>query len=178
MVNVFQIVAEKLVELGFYNFFLPFVLFSTVLYAMLRQTKVLGDSPTILGIVAISVGLFVFGLPVIIGVGVAPELTGFFGQMSVILIVFVFGLLIASFFYPNLMERLPDLVKGGGPLQFLVWAVVAFAALFGLFNFAGNFINFVVKTTSLQPDLLTITGVIMAVLIIFLLITIGGGRGG
>jgi len=174
--NIFQIAVERLLELGFYEFLLPFILFTTILYAVLRKTQILGDSVVIHAIVSVSVGLFIFALPVIIGIGMVPALTRFFGQMTILLIVIVFSLLLASFFYPNLMERLPELVKTSGPLQFLIYIVIGIAAFFGLFGIATNFFDYLVKISGINPELVAISGVVIVVLVVFLLIAMASGK--
>ncbi len=174
--NIFQIAIERLLEFGFYDFLLPFILFTTILYAMLRKTQILGESAVIHGIVSVGVGLFIFALPVIIGIGIVPTLTRFFAQMSIFMIVILFGLLVASFFYPNLMERLPQMVTTGGPLQLLVYIVIIIAVFMGLFSIGWESVVQLVRTAGINIELAAISGVILGIFIIFLFIAMATGR--
>ena len=172
MVNIFQIAAERLVDVGFYNFLLPFILFTTVLYAVLKKTGILGDSIIIHGIISVSVGLLVFGVPVILGSSLVQPLTAFLTQAVIAILVFVVGLLVASFFYPNIMEKLPEIFKPPGPGGWLVWLVVGLAAALGLFTFIGKPIGQLFKAFKIPGELLSMTIVVVIVLIIFIIITL------
>ena len=176
MANIFQIAVERLVDLGVYNFLLPFVLFATVLYAVLRKTKILGESTVINGIMSITVALFIFGMPVIIGTSITAGLTAFLTQAAIIIVVIMVGMLIASFFYPNIIEKLPDIFKGGGPAAFIIWGVVGIAAIFGLFELFGANIGQGLTHLKIPSELLTLTIVIGIIFVIFLFVAMSGGK--
>ncbi|MBI2084110.1 MAG: hypothetical protein HYT70_00645 [Candidatus Aenigmarchaeota archaeon] len=168
--DVFRIAVEQLLALGFYEFVLPFILFSTVLYAMLRKTQILGDSIVIHAIVSMGVGLFIFALPVIIGVGIVPALTRFFAQMSILMIVLVFSFLVASFFYPNIVERLPEIVKTSGPLQFIIYMIIGVAGFLGLFSVSSDYLNYLIRISGVNFELVAMSGVVLVSLVVFLLV--------
>lgn len=172
MANIFQIAVERLVDVGFYNFLLPFILFTTVLYAVLKKTQILGDSPIIHGIISVSAGLLIFGVPVILGSSLVQPLTAFLTQAVIAILVFVVGFLIASFFYPNIMEKLPEIFKPPGPGGWLVWTVVGIAAALGLFQFVGKPVSQLFKAFKIPSDLLAMTVVVVVVLSIFIIITL------
>lgn len=179
MTNIFEITAQRLVEIGFYNFLLPFILFSVLVYALLRKTQILGDSPVIHGIVAISAGLLIFGLPVTLGgSGVVGPLTGFLTQGIVAIVVLVVGFLIASFFVPNLQEKLPEIFKNGGPAVLMIWVVVAFAIIFGLFGFVGKPLGNFITKARIPTDFLSLTIIVIIAFIALLLITMSSGKEG
>lgn len=172
MVNIFQLAVERLVEVGFYSFLLPFILFTTVLYAVLRKTQILGESPVIHGIISVGVGLLVFGAPVIVGVNLAQPLTAFLTQGAIAILVFVIAFLVASFFYPNIMEKLPEIFKPPGPGGWLIWVIIGIAAALGLFTIAGKPISELFKAFRIPGELLIMTVTIIIVLIIFLMVTL------
>ena len=176
MTNIFQIAVERLVDLGVYNFLLPFILFATVIYAVLRKTKILGESPVINGIISITVALFIFGMPVIIGINITAELTAFLTQAAIIIVVIMVGMLIASFFYPNIMEKLPDIFKGGGPTTFIIWGAAAIAGFFGLFKIFGANIGQALTPLKIPRDLLILTIVIGIIFVVFLVVAMSGGK--
>lgn len=176
MVNIFQIAVERLIEVGFYNFLLPFILFTTVLYAVLRKTQMLGDSPVIQGIISVTIGLFIFGVPVILGTSILPGLTSFLTQGAIAILVFLFGFLIASFFYPNIIEKLPVIFQGGGPATWIIWATVAVAASVGLFAFLKDPIQSAIKAARVPGELVSITIVLAVIFIVFLVVAMAGGK--
>lgn len=176
MANIFQIAVERLVDVGFYNFLLPFILFTTVLYAVLRKTQILGESPVIHGIVSVAVGLFVFGIPVILGTSITSGLTAFLTQGVIVILVLLFGFLISSFFYPNIAEKLPEIFKGGGPTTWLIWATVGIAASVGLFAFIKDPVQSIIKTAKVPGELITLTIVLAIIFVVFLIVALAGGK--
>lgn len=173
MVNIFQLAVERLVDLGFYNFLLPFILFSTVLYAVLRKTQILGESPLLQGTIAVVAGLFVFGMPVVVGIDIVQPLTAFLTQAAIVVLVFVIGFLIAGFFYPNITELVERVFKPPGPGGWLIWTVVGIAAAAGLFAFVGKPINAMMKAIKIPSELMIMSVVMIVIFIVFLIITLG-----
>ena len=176
MANIFQIAVERLVDVGFYNFLLPFILFTTVLYALLKKTQILGDSTVIHGIISVVAGLFVFGVPVLAGADLSAGLSAFLTQGVIAILVILVGFLIASFFVPNLTEKLPEIFQKGGPTTWIVWAVVGFAAAFGLFNFVQKPIQKAISLANIPGELITITIVLAIIFIVFLTVAMGAGK--
>lgn len=172
MVNIFQIAVERLSELGFYNFLLPFILFSAVLYAVLRKTQILGDSPLIHGIISVGVGLFVFGVPVLAGVNLAGALTSFLTQAAIVILVFVVAFLIASFFYPNITELVERAFPKPGPGGWVIWTVVGIAAALGLFVFVGKPFRQLFAGLKIPGELLVVTIAIVIILVVFIILAI------
>jgi len=132
---VFEQAIQRLIELGFYKFFLPFIIVSAIVYALLRRSQILGESPLINGIVSISIAFFIFGLPVLAGVNIVQPLTSFFGQTVVVILIIVFGLLVAGLFVPNLMGKMGEWIKGGGIVWWMIILVLVLATTSGLFYF-------------------------------------------
>jgi len=133
---VFEEIIQKLSQLGFYNFVLPFIIVAAVLYAILRKTKVLGESPLINGIVSIAVSFFIFGLPVLTGTGgFGLPMTNFFTQLVVFILIVAFGLLVAGLFVPNLMEKMMEWMKGSAIVWVIIIIVVIIAISSGMFSF-------------------------------------------
>lgn len=133
---VFEKVVQKLIEIGVYDYLLPFILVTALTYALLRKIKVLGESAFVNGVVALSIGFMFFAVPQIMGVSVAKPLIGFFSQGVVALVVLMIGFLIAGFFYPNIFEKMAEGAKGGG----MIWWFVIFAVLLAIFSGLFNFI--------------------------------------
>ncbi len=84
-----------------------FAMVAAIVYAVLRKTKILGDSPVVAGIISLGVAFLIFGYPIITGTGsILVGITSFFTQVAVIGLVLLVGFLLASFFYPDLQEFL------------------------------------------------------------------------
>jgi quinol-cytochrome oxidoreductase complex cytochrome b subunit len=125
--NPFEIVINKMISLGFYTYLFPFIITVAIFYALLKKSKVFGESIVINAVVALSIALLVFGFPVIAGVSLASPLSIFFTQATVWILIFVIGILLASFFYPELTKMLLETFKRRTVLMLmLVIGVVLF----------------------------------------------------
>ncbi|MEM7825389.1 MAG: hypothetical protein QW412_00840 [Candidatus Aenigmatarchaeota archaeon] len=106
MVDLFTQIVEQLDKLGFFNFFIPWLVTLAIMYAILQKSKVLGESTLINGVVALSIAFMVFAFPVLSGFSLATPLSLLFTQTTSILLFFFVGFLFASLFYPNLTQFL------------------------------------------------------------------------
>lgn len=61
MADPFTILVANLNQLGFFGFFLPFLLMFSISYGLLLKAKVLGDNPKVIGVVSLLLGFFVIG---------------------------------------------------------------------------------------------------------------------
>lgn len=139
--TAFELVAQKLVELGFYNFFFPFLITSVIMFALLRKSSVLGTSNIINGIVALSIGLLVFGFPLLTGLTFATQLSTFFVQISVWILLLVVASVIAAVFYPDLGKFLGEHFKSRSFLFIMLAVAIAIfvtSGLVGIFTSVGN----------------------------------------
>lgn len=107
MVSPFEIAIKKLVEVGFYDILL-FVLSLAIFYAILRKSKILGESPLINAVISFVAAFLVFGYPVLIGFSLTMPLTMFFTQSFVWILIFVIGFVLASMFYPDMPKMLAE----------------------------------------------------------------------
>ncbi len=106
MADIFQPVIEKLVDLGFYNFFLPWLITTAIFYALLKKSKFLGESNVLNGAISLAIGFLIFGFPILSGFSFGLPMSAFFTQSTSIILFFVIAFLLASMFYPNLGEFL------------------------------------------------------------------------
>jgi hypothetical protein len=105
--NIFAPIISKLVDVGFYDFLL-FLFSLAIFYALLKKSKILGESNMMNGLVAFVGAFLVFGYPILIGISLTVPLTAFFTQALVWIILIFFGLIVASLFYPDLPKMLAD----------------------------------------------------------------------
>jgi len=108
MPDIFEPVIRKLFDIGFGNVII-FFLSSAIFYALLRKSKILGESEAINGTVAIITAFLIgFWFPIFTGVSLVPSLTAFFSQATAMLIFIIAGFLMAAIFYPNLTDMLTE----------------------------------------------------------------------
>ena len=107
MENIFEILITKLIEVGFYDL-LIFVISLTLFYTLLRKVKVFGESPVVVAVLAFSIAFLIFGFPVIVGFSLTLPLVTFFTHSFIWILMLFIGILIASFFYPDLPKFLAE----------------------------------------------------------------------
>jgi uncharacterized membrane protein len=111
MPDIFEPVIRKLFDIGFGNV-IVFFLSSAILYAILRKSKILGESEVINGTVALITAFLVgFWFPVFTGFTLANSMAAFFSQSIAILIFLIVGFLMASIFYPDMTGMLTEQFK-------------------------------------------------------------------
>ncbi|MEM5835471.1 MAG: hypothetical protein QW040_00560 [Candidatus Aenigmatarchaeota archaeon] len=104
---------------GVFDIFI-FILFFVAFYAILTKSKVLGSNPGINGIVALIAAFFISLYSTFTGFSLIEPLSRFFTQASVIGIMFIMALVIASVFYPDLPKMLGEYIKGPVILYVLI----------------------------------------------------------
>lgn len=133
MANYFQLIAEMMSKLGLFQYLFPFILITALVYAVLKKSKILSDSAVLNGLISLAVGfMVVFGIPVAVGRVFQTALPMFFMQVSVFLLVFVIGFLIASLFYPNMMDWLPKVFTSRSMLMVAITLAIVFFITSGL----------------------------------------------
>ncbi|MCD6483295.1 MAG: hypothetical protein J7K83_03455 [Candidatus Aenigmarchaeota archaeon] len=132
--NVFENVAQQLAEAGFFTYFLPFIIFTAFAYALLKRSKVFGDSVVLNGVLAFSLGLLVFGSPFLLGIDLSRALSLFFVQAFSFLLVFFIGILISALFYPDLLKVLEETMKRRTTMYAMIALGLALFIISGLFS--------------------------------------------
>lgn len=172
--TVFEVVIQKMIELGFYNYLFPFLITSVIMYALFRKSRVISDSAAINGVVALSIGLLVFGFPVLVGVTFGTELSTFFTQATVWILILVMAGIIAAVFYPDLFKMLEEQMTKSKTFLFVMLAVAiaifVTSGLFNVFTQPGN--PLVTGKESQQPGPPTDVVIMIAALIIFMVMII------
>jgi hypothetical protein len=121
MTNYFEIAAQLMEKFGFYQYFFPFAIIAAVVFGLLKKSKILGESTFLNGLIALCVSFIaVFGIPISTGLNLAPYWSTFFMQISVFMIIFFVGLLMATLFYPNISEWLPKVFTSRSMLMIMV----------------------------------------------------------
>jgi hypothetical protein len=131
MVNVFEVVVRRLIEVGFYDF-LIFLLALGFFYAIVKKGKVFGESPLAIGLIAFAAAFLVFGYPVILGISLVTPLVTFFAQSFLWIIIFFVAFLIASMFYPDLPAFLKEHFTSRSMVTYGIAIGIATAVLSGM----------------------------------------------
>jgi len=168
MPDLFRPIAEKLIELGFLGFFLPWLITAAIFWGLLKKSK-LFDSIIINTILALSASFFLWGYligPTAIEIG--GPLSIFMAQVSVLILVIVFGLVAASMFYPDLSKTLGETFKTRSAMYIMI------ALFFGLFFTSGLYRILIPEDvfTGSQGDVYTLI-LILAIMVGGLFIIIG-----
>ncbi len=128
MVSVFATAILKLQGLGVFQFLLPFIMTSAIIYGGLRRAQLFGEADKTVAInatIALVISLFVWAAPIILGIDIEGKLSSFFVQGFSVSLVVMIGLIIASmFFEPDLAKDLSKKLNGK-----TIWAAVIIVAM-------------------------------------------------
>jgi hypothetical protein len=176
MVDMFAQLIFSLRDLGFFNFFLPFLLTSAIFYGLLRKSKVFGEraeNVAVNGVVAIVAAMMVWGYPLIGGFDIETEMSRFFTHAMFITLSFLVGILTISIVLPKegISGVMGDFLKEnkGGIIIFVVIGLLAGIILFATSGFMQLIFGPVLVRLS-DTALYTIGGILLLVLpLIFIL---------
>ena len=140
MASTIETVIQNLRGLGFFEFFLPFMLTSAIFYGFLRKSKLFGepkDNISVNAVVALIAAFMVWVYPVLAGVSFVTELAAFFTQATLFMLGVLIGMMMLTMFVPEegLAKKLTDVGLGK---KFYGGLVVVFILIgFGLLISSG-----------------------------------------
>jgi hypothetical protein len=134
MASPLEEIVRRLADLGFYDFLIPFIITSTIFYAILRKTKVLGESPIINGILSMSIAFLIFGFPVLTGLYLGIPIATYFTQITMFTLMFVMAMIVASIFYPDFTKFLIQQFTRRTMIWIAIGLAVALLATSGMFS--------------------------------------------
>ena len=174
MTSPFQIVAERLGELGVYDFLLPWLVTSALIWGLLKKSNLFGEDATVINsVLSISVSFFIWGFIIFTGgTDVGSSLSRFFTQMIFVGMGFMVILLIGSLFFPDFTEALKERIPTS-----MFWIVVVIGVVLlissGLFKLGDVIYNLMGSFSGVPGGDVGI--MIVAVIILILLIMLIGG---
>lgn len=130
MTNIFELVIERLLEVGFYDL-LIFIIALSIFYAILKKSK-LFESPLVNAALAFSVAFLIFGFPIILNYSLVLPMAHFFTQSFLWILVFLVGFLLASFFYPDLPKFLTEKFTSRSMLSIGIAVGISIAVISGM----------------------------------------------
>jgi len=132
----FEAVITNMQKLGFFRFLFPYMLTAAIFYGLLRKSQIFGPPEkniTVNGLISLVAAFMVWSYPIISGVDIQVQLSSFFVQGTVAVLVIMVGLMIVGMFAPaNMPEHLSK--KFGGKM----WGGVI---ILGLLIGAGIFVS-------------------------------------
>jgi hypothetical protein len=173
-------VIRQLHDIGFFTFWLPFFLTSSLFYALLRKSEILGPPERNVAtnaVLALGAAFFVWSAPILLGVDITTQLVAFFAQSLGTMLVFMIALLMISMIFPpNLPDYLSKTIKVGkfwGGL--IVVGVLVGVLIFGTSGLLGVLFKVKVVGIPIPPEILWTIAVVGVMILIFLAIVIPGG---
>ena len=114
MPDVFRSLILKMNEVGMFNFLFPFMITSAIFYGVLRKSQIFGPpekNVALHAVISLSAAFMVWAFPVINGVDIQSQLSTFFMQGMVVMLILMVGLMVTGMFLPSdlpakLWERL------------------------------------------------------------------------
>lgn len=177
MVNVFEIISQRLADLGVYDFLLPWLITSAILWGLLKKADLFGEkSVAINSVLSVTISFFVWGfLTLGGGSGIGSAMSRFFTQMIFVAIGFVFMLIVSSMFFPNFKDFLTTKFSTSPAL---IWVFIAIGAVVligsGLLRVANIVYEFVYNFTKVPGgDVGLLIGAVILMLIFILLLGAG-----
>jgi hypothetical protein len=183
MASPFEIVVTNLQKIGAYQFLFPWMIASAVFFGLLRRSQVFGkpeENTAVNAVVATVAAFMVMAYPILQGVNIEKQLTTFFFNSLVSILVVIVGLIIAGMVFPSgLGEELSKKFKGGTLVAFLVFGILIAVGVLtssGLTNVF--FPKDVGAPGGISSDVFLTIGVLAVMVISVGLIAFVGGREG
>lgn len=129
--DIFQPIVSKLLGMGILNAMLLF-LFAAIIFAILRKSRIFGDSEIINGVISFIVAFFIFVFPFITGISLVNPLSIFFTQSIIIIVFLVIGFIMASLFYPDMPAVLAKSFTSRGTLMVMIGLAIGLFVTSGL----------------------------------------------
>jgi glucan phosphoethanolaminetransferase (alkaline phosphatase superfamily) len=178
MADLFEPVIRKFMDLGIFNVFLFAIAFA-IFYAVLRRSKVMGDSIQINAVVAFVCAFLIFSFQYVMGINLTLPLTQFFTQGLIYILMIFFGFIVASMFYPNMTDMLMDQFKKRSTLYVMIALGVSLLVTSGLIQVFWASATKPPTSGSPQPSrdvIIIAAGVIVFIVIIIIAAQIGRGE--
>jgi len=138
MSDPFMIMVQRLDELGFFTFLLPFILSTTIIYALLRKSKIFGDpkeNVTVNATIAVTISMMVLAAPILAGIDVKQSLAKFSVYSLIMFVIIMSSLFALAFIAPEGdISKLLSSEIGGGNKKIKLLSIVAL--LIGIFVIA------------------------------------------
>jgi hypothetical protein len=144
MVSPFEAIAQRLGDLGFYNFLLPWLITSALIWGLLKRAKLFGDDAVVINsVLSISVSFFIWGFIIFTGGEVGGPLSSFLSQMIFIGIAFLLIVLVGNLLVPGFNEKITEALPTSSVLWIVLTIVVIVLLGTGLINIGRIFYDLI-----------------------------------
>ena len=178
MASPFEAVILRLNQLGFFQFFLPFILTSAIFYGALRKSQIFGEAEknvAVNGVISLVASMLVWSAPIILGIDIQTSLATFFVQGLAATLVIMVSLIIVGMFAPEgLSKTLADKLGGKYLGVVLVLGLIIGFAIFISSGLINLFIPGGLSGGSFGIDSDTMTLIVFAILLVVTVILIVG----
>lgn len=108
MANPFQLIGQKLAEIGVYDFLFPSIITSAIIYGLLRKAKIFGEEAVAVNaVLALVFSFFIWGYAISLPImSLGLPLSKFITQFFIISLIFLFAFIGASLAYPDFTAAL------------------------------------------------------------------------
>lgn len=134
MTIIYDFFNEILIQTGFSTVVLPSLIFMCIMYIFLLKSKIV-DSKTVSFFLSFLVFLLLTIFPIITKIDVSIFLSTFFLQSFFVALIFVFGLLLSSVFYPDLPKVLERFQKSRSMMIAVIAIVIVIFITSGALTF-------------------------------------------
>ncbi|TAL48506.1 hypothetical protein EPN87_00435, partial [archaeon] len=178
MATPFDIVVTNLRGIGAYQFLFPWLIASAVFYGLLRRSQIFGkpeDNVAVNAVVATVAAFMVMAYPILQGVNVEKQMSTFFFNSLISILVIIVGLIIASMVFPaGLGEELAKKFKGGTLIAFAIFGILI---ALGVLASSGLTNVFFPKdlTSGISSDVALTLGIVAAMVLSVMVIAFVGG---
>jgi hypothetical protein len=148
-------------ETGIYDFLLPMLIFWSIMYGLLRKSKIFGESEAIYAVLTFAFSLFIWGYAATLPeAAIAKPMSIFTAQFFVVALMFLFAFLGASIAYPDFVDALNNAFKGSNTM---IWIFITIGVIIFFVSGMANILN--LQQTIFKGGS---GGVILFVLLLFL----------
>lgn len=159
MASGFDMLFQNLESVGFFEVFLPVVLFLAIYFGILKKTEVVGDDDAVIGVASIALSFItVFGLLAVVPASFFPQ---FFGLLATLIVSILAIVIMAGLSGMNIGDEDQKWLRYGVFLLGVSVIVFALPSVFGgLFNteMSGLFMSEEVRTFILTLVLIGVLG--------------------
>ncbi|MFH8080274.1 MAG: hypothetical protein QXO84_00105 [Candidatus Aenigmatarchaeota archaeon] len=170
MADIFKNVILKLAEIGAFNFLFPFILTSAIFYGLLRKSKIFGEDSdrnvAVHAVISLSAAFMVWAFPILRGIDVQTQLSTFFIQGLVVMLIIMVGLMTVGMILPeNLPQKIWEKINKSSTATVLIFAGLAVG--FIVFLTSGLVSLFITPDmiSTIPSDVLMMIGVILVMII-------------
>lgn len=117
MANPFEAITQRMAELGFFDFLLPFLITSAVIWGLLERSRIFEGKIAVNAVISLSFSFLIWGyLSSASAMKIGLPFSTFVTQVSIMSFVFLLSLVVISMFYPDFTAQLGESLGRGATM--------------------------------------------------------------